>query len=69
MNADKLILATLILPIFGVIGIVLARRWPNLREGVTLSTAVLLFIAVLRLLEPVSAGLRPGIELLSPIPG
>jgi len=69
MNADTLILAILMLPVFGALGIVLAGRWPNLREGVTLLTAVLLFICVVQLLDPVLTGLRPEIELLEPLPG
>jgi multicomponent Na+:H+ antiporter subunit D len=69
MNNDKLILAILLLPVFGALGIVLTRRWPNLRETVTVLTAVLLFAGVLQLLDPVLAGLRPEVELLEPLPG
>ncbi|MBS1229363.1 MAG: cation:proton antiporter [Proteobacteria bacterium] len=69
MNNDKLILAILLLPVFGALGILLARRWPNLRETVTVLTAVSLFAGVLQLLDPVLAGLRPAVALLEPLPG
>ena len=69
MNADHLILAILLLPLGGALAMVLARRWPNLRETVTLLTAALLFGSVIQLLDPVLGGLRPELELLAPLPG
>lgn len=69
MNADHLISAILLLPLGGALAMVLARRWPNLRETVTLLTAVLLFGGVIQLLDPVLGGLRPELELLAPLPG
>ena len=69
MSPDQLILASLILPLCGAVGIVLARHWPNLRESITLATAALSFMCVFRLLEPVLAGARPQITLLEPLPG
>lgn len=68
MNADHLIPTILLLPLGGALAMVLARRWPNLREAVTLLTAVLLFGSVIQLLDPVLGGLRPELELLSPLP-
>ena len=70
MNLDSLpLLASLLLPLVGAAGIVLARRHPNLREGVTLATAALLFLCVCQLVGPVTAGLRPELTLLEPLPG
>ena len=69
MNADTLLLSTLILPLIGALGIVLARRQPNLREGITLSTALLLFLGVSKQLGPVLAGHGAALELISPLPG
>lgn len=69
MNTNNLIFLTLALPILGAIGIGLARRRPNLREGVTLVTAVLLFACVAQLLGPVLAGERPSVQLLELLPG
>ena len=69
MTTDQLILAILLLPVLGALGMALARRWPNLRESVTLLTALLLFAAVMQLLAPVLAGLRPEFAWLEPLPG
>ena len=69
MNVEKLILAALVLPIFGALGIVLARRSPNVREGVTLVTAVAAFTCVIQLVGPVLAGSTPLVSLIEPLPG
>ncbi|MDP3638790.1 MAG: monovalent cation/H+ antiporter subunit D family protein [Azonexus sp.] len=69
MNVDTLILIALGLPLLGAVGIALAGRQPNLREGITLTTAVILFACVAQLLDPVLAGLRPEVTLLEPLPG
>ena len=69
MKVDQLILAILILPVAGAVGIALSRRSPNLREGITLLTAMLLFIGVVQLLEPVMGGAFPSLTLLAPLPG
>ena len=57
------------LPLAGALGIALAGRWPNLREGVTLATAAGLFAVVVRLLPDVMAGARPAAHLISVLPG
>ncbi len=70
MNLDSFpLLASLLLPLIGAVGIVLAHRHPNLREGITLTTAVLLFVSVCQLVGPVTDGLRPALMLLEPLPG
>jgi multicomponent Na+:H+ antiporter subunit D len=56
--ADHILLALLI-PTIGAILIALTGRNNNLREGVTLVTAVLLFLNVLQLLPLVREGMRP----------
>jgi len=66
MTALSLALA---IPLLGAIGIALAGRRPNLREGVTLATAGLLFATVLQLLDPVVAGERPQLTLFEILPG
>ncbi len=65
----NLILASIGIPVLGTIGIVLARRTPNLRESITLGTAVLLFACVSSLLGPVMAGERPEVQLFEMLPG
>lgn len=69
MNVEKLILAALVLPILGALGIVLARRSPNVREGVTLVTAAAVFACVVQLVGPVLAGSTPLVSLIEPLPG
>ncbi len=69
MSAEHTILAALLLPMLGAVGIALAGKAPNLREAVTLGTAALLFACVVQLLAPVLAGERPELVLLEPLPG
>ena len=68
-TADDAILAALLVPVLGAIGIALAHRWPNLREGITLTTAVALLACVLNILPSVLAGARPTAALFSVLPG
>ncbi len=58
-------LAALIIPLLGAIGIVAAGRWPNLRESITLATAGLLAVTVWGLVPEVLGGARPEVELLA----
>lgn len=69
MTAAGLILAALLLPLVGALGISLAGRTPNLREGITLLTAVALLACVGGLLAPVLGGARPELVLAEPLPG
>jgi multicomponent Na+:H+ antiporter subunit D len=69
---EQLILAAVGLPLLGALGIALAgrgRNVSNLREGVTLVTAVALFACVAALLTPVLAGARPAVTLPELLPG
>ncbi len=68
MTAAQLILGCLALPAAGAAGIALAGRWPNLRETVTLATAVLLFASVLGLLPKVLDGGVPQLFLIEMLP-
>ncbi|PKO87410.1 MAG: cation:proton antiporter [Betaproteobacteria bacterium HGW-Betaproteobacteria-12] len=69
MSSESLILAALLLPLLGAVAIALAGKRPNLREGITLSTALGLFLCVGQLLAPVLAGARPELTLIEPLPG
>ena len=69
MNPNTLILTTLLLPVGSAVAISLVRRWPNLRETITLTTAVLLFAGVIQFIDPVLAGTRPYYHLLTPLRG
>jgi multicomponent Na+:H+ antiporter subunit D len=59
----------IIVPLLGAIGIVLARRWPNLREAVTLVTAATLMYCVWSLFPAIMAGERPYLLLGTVMPG
>ncbi len=69
MTGSVAIIAALLVPLFGVIGIVLARHHPNQREAVTLVTATALFVLVASLVNPVLDGIRPGVTLWQIVPG
>lgn len=71
MNSSTLyLILTLALPLAGAVFIAIAGdRRPNLRETVTLSTATVLFLAVLAIYPEVAAGGRPQILLVETLPG
>jgi len=63
MSSEFLILASVAIPTIGAILIPFFHRQPNLRETVTLITAVLLFVTVMNLLVDVLGGARPEITV------
>ena len=69
MSPETTILSALAAPLVGALGIVAASRAPNLREGVTLATAAVLFLLVVSLLPGVLAGGRPAVRLVDLLPG
>jgi len=42
MSSETMLLLTILVPLAAVIGIVAARRYPNLREAVSLTAALVL---------------------------
>jgi multicomponent Na+:H+ antiporter subunit D len=66
---EQLILAALAIPFAGAALIPVFHRLPNLRETVTLLTALGLFAAVLGLSGPILAGARPEALNLEVVPG
>jgi multicomponent Na+:H+ antiporter subunit D len=69
LTPDHLVLAALVIPFAGAALIPVFHRLPNLREAVTLVTALALFLAVLGLLGPTLAGARPEALNLEVVPG
>ncbi len=69
MNPVTLLALMLLVPLIGAVLVVLAGRWPNLREAITLLTGAVLFCVVLALLPTVMAGTQPELLLAEPIPG
>ncbi|KPK34054.1 MAG: cation:proton antiporter [Betaproteobacteria bacterium SG8_40] len=68
MNAAGPAIA-LAIPAIGALLISLAGRWPNLREAITLTTALALLFVVGSLAPLVLAGERPSVTLFSMLPG
>ncbi len=66
---EQAIVAALALPVVGAGLIALAGRRPNLRETITLATALALLICVVALLPQVLGGARPSLGLFSVLPG
>jgi len=57
------------LPLLGA-GVILALgRWPNARDAAGIVTAGILFSLVLRLVDPILAGLQPELLILEVLPG
>jgi multicomponent Na+:H+ antiporter subunit D len=69
MGPDGLMAAVLAVPTVGAVLVALGHRRPDLREGATLFTSVLLFLCVAALLPPVLDGARPTLELFPVMPG
>lgn len=68
MSGETLILLSLAIPLVGAGLIALTGEAPNLREGVTLTTATLLFLTVLGLLFKVIGGEEPALVLIHMFP-
>jgi len=57
------------LPLVGSLIILALDKWPNARDAAGIITAGILFTLVLRLVEPIRAGLRPEHLILEVLPG
>ncbi|MEO8524011.1 MAG: monovalent cation/H+ antiporter subunit D family protein [Caldimonas sp.] len=69
MTGDPLIATALLVPVVGAVAIAACRQRPNLREAVTLTTAIALFAVVLAMLPGVLRGGRPALALGELLPG
>ncbi|ALO46103.1 monovalent cation/H+ antiporter subunit D family protein [Pseudohongiella spirulinae] len=69
MSANTALILTLIVPLLGAILIGLAGRWPNLRETVTIVTALSLFGLVIRVLLGLNAGDDISVEVVTVFSG
>ncbi|MEZ5786531.1 MAG: proton-conducting transporter membrane subunit [Xanthobacteraceae bacterium] len=65
LTPDQLVLLAVLTPFVGALIIPLFHRFPNLRETVTLTTAIVLFVLVASLLNPVLAGARPEFHVIT----
>lgn len=69
MSAETAILVAMILPLVGMVLVALTGRNPNLRETMTLLTAVVTFGVVLTIVPEVMAGGRPEVVVATMLPG
>lgn len=69
MTPQILMVFAIALPLAGALLIALSDRYPNVREAITLMTAVALFVCMASLTTYVLGGARPRLELISILPG
>ena len=69
MNAETLLLTTLLLPLVGAAGIIITRHPPDVREGVTLLTSTLVAVLVVMIASRFMDGETFAITLMEPLPG
>jgi multicomponent Na+:H+ antiporter subunit D len=69
MIPEYTILGSMAIPLIGSIFILLTGKSPNLREAVTLSTAIMMFLCVGSLTHVITNGERPSISLFEIFPG
>jgi len=69
MSSETLLLAALLLPLIGAVGIIATGRNPNLREGVTLVTASLVAILVVMIAVRFMSGEQFALTVIEPLPG
>ncbi len=69
MDQATLLVAMLVLPLAGALGLLLVRRRPNLREAVTLATGALLLGVVGALVAGFDAATATTVVLARPLPG
>jgi len=69
MTPDSLMILATAIPLGGAMLIGLSGRWPNLREAMTLTTALALFACVAALVPDIMAGARPKLEIVTIMPG
>lgn len=69
MTPQSLMVLSFLAPMVGAVAIMMAGRWPNLRETATLVTACVTFAAVFTLLPIVSGGAQPDLTIWTFFPG
>lgn len=69
MSAPVLALAAVVIPVLGALAVLALGRWPNVREGATLTAGAALFWTVTRLLGPIRAGETVRYTLVEVVPG
>ncbi len=69
MSPDVILAVAVALPLVASLIIFALGKWPNARDAAGIISAGILFTLVLRLVEPIRAGLRPEYPILEVLPG
>lgn len=69
MTPDTAIIVAILLPFVAAFLVAMNGDRPNLREGVTISAAIGLFLTVTSLLPSVQAGFQPSLKVIDILPG
>ncbi len=69
MTTEQTIAVALMLPVAGAALVALSHRWPNLREAISIATAVALLVSVASLYPAVQSGASPSLRLFDMFPG
>ena len=69
LAGEQIIQLAILMPLVASVLIVLAGKKPNLREAITLITAVMVALLVMTLAGQVNAGERPSFDVFEVIPG
>ena len=69
MIPTEMFLAALLAPMLTAFVIPLARRWPNVREGLTLIGSTIVLALVVALATEVVGGARPSVHVTTLLPG
>lgn len=69
LNMEQLVLLAIVLPFIGAVGVLLAGRWPNLREAVTLVTAAAIAFIVFAINAALEGGETMRVVLAEPMSG
>ncbi len=68
-NVDELLLLTIFIPLIGGVGIALLGRYPNIRECITLITAIILWTQVVNVYDYFQGGIIPKAGPYEVLPG
>ena len=69
MTMDSLLLFTILLPLLAAVGILIFSRYPNMREGITIVTAIVLLLEVINVYDYFQGGQVPAVGPFQVLPG
>jgi multicomponent Na+:H+ antiporter subunit D len=69
LSVELMLALTMVIPLIAVLGIVASKRYPNLRESISLLAGVILFTVVLNLYDALKAGQVIRLQCIELFPG